>query len=94
LDGTDRIKTGPYQPFTDGQRLKILRANSKRNGGVLRSDLSGAMLQWPKGGNAVGLAKLNEAQVDHIVARSNGGTNNYSNACVLSGIENRDKWDK
>lgn len=35
----------------------------------------------------------NEWRIDHIIPKSAGGTNSFSNAQVLSRAENRIKWD-
>ena len=35
----------------------------------------------------------NEWQIDHVIPKSAGGTNSFSNAQVLSREENRIKWD-
>ena len=66
----------------------------ERNGGVIKSDLSGEVLvPATKSQKGVTPNPL-EAQIDHIVTRSKGGSNSYSNAQVLSRIENIMKSDK
>jgi RHS repeat-associated protein len=87
-------KIGPGRDFTPAQKREILKANRERNGGELRSDKSGAALV-PSLKSQKGVTPAsNEAQVDHKIPKSRGGTNDPSNAMVLSRKENRDKWDK
>jgi hypothetical protein len=80
--------------FTKAQKRDILAANRAKNNGVLRSDLSGKELvkaqQHQKGVSP----PRNEAHVDHIKAKSKGGTNSPSNAQVLSREENLSKSNK
>ena len=80
--------------FTPYQKRKIIQHNMERNGGVIKSDLSGEVLvPATKSQKGVTPNPL-EAQIDHIVTRSKGGSNSYSNAQVLSRIENIMKSDK
>ena len=79
--------------FTDSQKDKIIAENIKRNGGVLKSDLSGKVLLLPKVYVKGYQPPNNEAQIDHIIPRSKGGTNSYQNAQVLSREENLIKSD-
>ena len=65
----------------------------------MRSDQSGVVVEPPtKSMSGVSPPRdangWRDAQVDHKVAKSKGGTNSNSNAAVLSRGENRDKWDK
>ncbi|WP_142726502.1 HNH endonuclease [Chryseobacterium sp. ON_d1] len=39
-------------------------------------------------------ANMNQAEIDHIKAKSKGGTNSYKNSQVLNKKENLDKLDK
>ena len=73
------------------QRLKkrqIIQENMRRNGGKIKSDMSGKELV------PATQSKLNvtpdplEVQIDHIKPRSSGESNSYSNAQVLSREEN------
>lgn len=92
LDGTTIIGRG--MPFTAAQKRIIYDMNRRRNGGVLRSDLSGILLVAPARSQRGVTPPPNEAQIDHIYPRSRGGTNSYSNAMVLSRAENRAKSNK
>lgn len=88
------VTIGPGRLFTRNQKRMILEANEQRNGGVLRSDLSGTELVRPIR-RAKGLkVPPNEAQLDHMDPRARGGTNDFGNAQVLSIQENLVKSDK
>ena len=56
----------------------------QQNGGVLRSDQSGAVLDLPTQSKKGQKANMNQAEIDHIEPRSKGGNNASSNAQVLS----------
>jgi RHS repeat-associated protein len=100
------IKTGDYSnlkepktvkegaPFTKTQKQNIIQENMQRNGGVLKSDLSGKVLDMPVQSQKGVKANMNQAEIDHKVAKSNGGTNSNSNAQVLSKEENLRKSNK
>ncbi|UTC63603.1 HNH endonuclease [Treponema sp. OMZ 788] len=64
-----------------------------RNNGVVKSDSSGKILTKPVKTQAGVTPSQDEWQIDHIIPKSKGGTNSYSNAQVLSRQENRLKWD-
>ena len=90
---TDPPDVAPGKNFTASQRSQIIQQNQTRNGGVVRSDLSGIELVQPqKSMKGVTPSPL-EWQIDHIIPKSAGGTNSFSNAQVLSRLENRLKWD-
>jgi RHS repeat-associated protein len=79
--------------FTQNQKREILKENRLRNGGDLRSDLSGAKLVPSQKSQKGVTPPPNEAQIDHIYPRSKGGPNTTENAQVLSRKENRLKSD-
>jgi len=87
-------KEGAYKPFSAGQKADILQQNRERNGGVLRSDYSGKILEEPRRYTKGYTPSPNEAQIDHIKPRSHGGWNSAENAQVLSREENLKKSDK
>jgi hypothetical protein len=74
--------------FTRAQKKRILEENKKRNGGELKSDMSGKKLDTPTQSKKGEPANMNQAEIDHIQAKSKGGTNSNSNAQVLSKEEN------
>lgn len=66
----------------------------QKNGGVVKSDLSGEILvPATKSQKGISPNPL-EIHIDHIMPRSKGGTNSFSNAQVLSRIENILKSNK
>lgn len=96
-------KQGPYRnipdppgvaagkDFTAAQKEAIIAANRARNGGVVKSDLSGRELSAPAKSQKGVSPSPDEWQIDHIVPQDQGGTNSYSNARVISKAENRAK---
>jgi hypothetical protein len=76
VDGTG---TGAYRDFSNEQRRLIIEANLAKNGGQLRSDDPADPHQIL---NEDGTADFPE--VDHIIPKSSGGSNAYSNARVVS----------
>ena len=84
----DTPSVGTGKEFTQAQKLAIIEENMRRNGGQLRSDLSGAILSAPQRYALGYIPPKNEAQVDHVFPRSRGGENSYNNARVLSREEN------
>ncbi len=89
----DPADVGPSKDFTPEQKAKVIEENMKRNGGVVRSDVSGKVLTKPAKSKKGITPDPNEWQLDHIIPKSKGGTNSYSNIQVLSRQENRTKWD-
>lgn len=89
--GPKNVKEGGK--FTQAQKKRILEANRKRNGGVIRSDKSGIVLDIPTQSQKGQKANMNQAEIDHINPRSKGGSNSSSNAQVLSKKENLKKRD-
>ena len=90
---TSHATEGPYRPFTQSQKADIIRQNMERNGGVLRSDYSGQVLEMPHRYTSGYTPSPYEAQIDHIQPRSSGGWNSAENAQVLSREENLSKSD-
>jgi len=90
----DPVNVGAGQDFTAIQKRTIIEENMNRNGGVVRSDLSGEELVKPSKSQRGVTPPKNEWQIDHIDTKVNGGSNSYSNAQVLSREENRNKWYK
>lgn len=65
--------------FTDDQRTAILQANMARHGGQIKSDDPADPHQVLRiGGTA------NRPEIDHIIPKSSGGSNFFSNARVVS----------
>ena len=85
---------GPGKDFTKKQKQEILQANMDANGGVLKSDGDGRILNPPQKSLKGQKADMNQAEVDHIEAKSKGGTNHTYNAQVLSKEENLRKSNK
>jgi RHS repeat-associated protein len=79
---------------TPRQVSQMKELNRQQNGGVLRSDLDGEVLQ-DSGKSMKGQTSppTNEAQVDHITPVVKGGTRDFSNLQLLSRKQNRAKWD-
>lgn len=76
------IKIEEGREFTKTQKDLIREENMRRNGGVLRDDLSG------KKGTIYNPATdsskpLNALEVDHIIPKTKGGTNDFSNARLI-----------
>ncbi|HID69173.1 MAG TPA: HNH endonuclease [Desulfobacterales bacterium] len=90
----DHPSVGPSKPFTQAQKRNILTENKAKNNGVIRSDLSGARAVQAQQHTKGVTPPPNDAHIDHIVPRSKGGTNSYSNAQVLTREENLKKGTK
>ena len=90
----DSKYVGEGKKFTKAQKRQIIQENMRRNGGKIKSDMSGKELV------PLTQSKLNvtpdplEVQIDHIKPRSSGESNSYSNAQVLSREENIFKSNK
>lgn len=69
----DHKSVGPGKNFTQTQKRKILEANMKRNGGVLRDDVTGEELTMPRQSEKGVTPDPMEAQVDHVFPRAKGG---------------------
>lgn len=89
----DPNNVAPGKDFTASQKAKIIQQNKINNNGVVKSDISGQTLIKPQKSMKGVTPPSNEWQIDHIIPKSAGGTNSYSNAQVLSREENRIKWD-
>jgi len=81
-------KVGPGLETTRAQRARILEANKKANGDVLKSDKSGKILDAPTQSKKGVPANKNQAEVDHVDPKSKGGSNSNANMQVLSKEEN------
>ena len=63
----------------------------KQNGGLLRSDLDGEILNMPKKDVKGVKTDMKSAQVDHKISIKSGGPNSSKNAQVLSKKQNTKK---
>ena len=89
----DPANVAPGKDFTASQKSQIIQQNRAMNGGVVRSDLSGIELVQPQKSMKGVTPSPFEWQIDHIIPKSAGGSNSFSNAQVLLRLENRIKWD-
>jgi len=89
----DPSNVAPGKDFTASQKAQIIQQNKINNNGVVKSDLSGKTLVPPQKSMKGVTPPANEWQIDHIIPKSAGGSNSFSNAQVLSREENRIKWD-
>jgi len=80
--------------FTKTQKKNILEQNRKQNGGVIKSDKSGKILDSPTQSKKGQKANMNQAEIDHVHPKSKGGDNSNSNAQVLSKEENLKKGNR
>ena len=85
------MKHKPGAKYDKTRKSEILNENRTRNNGQLRSDKTGKILEQPKKSMKGVKPPKNEAQIDHIVARANGGTNSFSNAQVIERAANSAK---
>ncbi|HGM2352078.1 TPA: polymorphic toxin-type HINT domain-containing protein [Neisseria gonorrhoeae] len=91
---SDNKSVGEGKKFTPAQKKAIIQENMNRNGGVVKSDQSGEVLVRPKKSQKGITPPSNEWQIDHVQAKSKGGSNSYKNAQVLSRRENTKKSNK
>ncbi|HGL9500436.1 TPA: polymorphic toxin-type HINT domain-containing protein [Neisseria gonorrhoeae] len=91
---SDNKSVGEGKKFTPVQKKAIIQENMNRNGGVVKSDQSGEVLVRPKKSQKGITPPSNEWQIDHVQAKSKGGSNSYKNAQVLSRRENIKKSNK
>jgi hypothetical protein len=80
----DPPSVGAGKEFSATQKNTIIEDNLSRNNGVVRSDLSGNILVKPQQSQRGVTPSPNEWQIDRIEPKSQGGSNSYSNAQVLS----------
>ena len=85
---------GPRLKTTSAQRKRILEQNKKNNNGQLTDDVDGTKLNPPKRNLKGQKADMNQAEVDHIKAKSKGGSNSNENLSVRSKKNNIIKRDK
>jgi hypothetical protein len=84
-------KVGPGLETTIAQRKRILEYNKQQNGGVVKSDVDGTIVDIPKKVSKGEKANMNQAEIDHIEERVNGGSNSNKNLRVVSKKQNLDK---
>ena len=89
-DLVDHPSVGSGKNFTANQKNNLRAKNLEHNNGHLRSDEDGTFLVSPQQGGSNPL----QAEVDHIVPRSKGGSNSYRNARVISKQQNNKKGNK
>lgn len=93
----DSPRVGPGKDFSSSQKTDIYTQNIVANRGLLRSDLDGEVLVLSGRDQSGVTPPKNAAQLDHIIPRKPAdplvqpGSNSYSNAEVLSRIQNRRK---
>ena len=90
----DHPSVGSGKNFTQAQKRNILAKNRERNGGVLRDDRTGELLETPQKHMKGVTPPANEAQVDHVYPRAEGGPNSYLNAEVRGAAANNLKSNK
>ena len=87
-------KVGPGRNTTSSQRKAILEENKKQNGGQLRSDGDGRILNPPQQNIKGKKSDMNQAEVDHKTPKSKGGSNSNKNLRVISKDENLKKGNR
>jgi RHS repeat-associated protein len=87
----DSKSVGPGKPFTPAQKKAIINENMKQNGGQIKSDASGKVADKATQSKRGVKANMNQAEVDHKIPKSKGGSNSVLNAQVLTKKENLKK---
>ena len=96
----DPPSVGPGKDFTSTQKERIYEENRRRNGGIIRDDVTGEPLERSKRSRRGVPTPSNAAQIDHINPRNPSdpnvprGTNSYKNASVRSAPGNLAKSNK
>lgn len=85
---TDSISK--FRDFSANQKLIILGANRKRNFGKIMSDVDDDVYDDLSGTTPAD----DSPEIDHILPKSKGGTNEYKNAQVTSRKYNNSKRAK
>ncbi len=67
--------------LTKNEMNSIIAENMKQHGGVVKSDLTGKILQLPKNGIPT---SMTDVVIDYVVPLALGGTNDFSNVQILS----------
>lgn len=86
-----KMKHKPGAEYDSRRKTDILNENRARNNGQLRSDKTGKLLEQPQKSARGVKPPNNEAQVDHIIPKSQGGANSFDNAQVIERVVNRAK---
>ena len=85
---------GDGKKTTPSQRQRIMEENKNQNGGSMKSDGDGRTLNPPKQNKKAEKVDMNQAEVDHVKARSKGGSNSNSNQRLISKEENLRKGNR
>ncbi len=86
-----RMKHKSGAEYDQTRKTEILNENRARNNGQLRSDKTGKLLEQPQKSMKGVTPPKNEAQVDHIIPKSQGGYNSFENAQVIERAANIEK---
>ena len=87
LRDAEAASRGAGKDYTYAQRRNILDENMVHNHGVIQCEETGTLLVREAG-------HWNTAEIDHIVPKSKGGTNHYSNARVVCRSTNRSRGNR
>ncbi|MEU6505504.1 polymorphic toxin-type HINT domain-containing protein [Streptomyces sp. NPDC046942] len=83
--------------FTDAGRQKVYDENAQRNGGIYKCDYCGRTVERRASRDAEGNripGQADDAQIDHVIPKSQGGCGAAHNGCVACRVCNRDKSAK